>query len=125
MDCPRAAECTKCFHVLAQIRFPAALPRRETLELVHEPEFLRAFCDGALSPGAVKRIGFGEVVRSPVLVERTLAEVAGAGRPKPTTSRQPPTRSDSQAGYFPASSSGCFCPRMSSVSIRSQKSMHA
>lgn len=64
--------------MLVQVRVPAALPRRETLELVHEPEFLRAFCDGALSPEAVKRIGFGEVVRSPVLVERTLAEVAGA-----------------------------------------------
>lgn len=69
--------------MLVQVRVPAALPRRETLELVHEPEFLRAFCDGALSPEAVKRIGFGEVVRSPVLVERTLAEVAGAGRPDP------------------------------------------
>ncbi len=74
---------SKSIHVLVQVRVPAALPRRETLELVHEPEFLRAFCDGALSSEAVKRIGFGEVVRSPVLVERTLAEVAGAGRPDP------------------------------------------
>ena len=39
---------------------------------------MNAFCGGSLDDGAVKRIGFGEVVRTPVLVERTLAEVAGA-----------------------------------------------
>jgi hypothetical protein len=39
---------------------------------------VNAFCGGSLDDGAVKRIGFGEVVRTPILVERTLAEVAGA-----------------------------------------------
>lgn len=61
-----------------QIHIPPELPSREMLELVHEPTFLHSFCSGSLDAAAVKRIGFGEVVRSPVLVERTLAEIAGA-----------------------------------------------
>lgn len=39
---------------------------------------MTAFCGGRLDEAAAKRIGFGDVVRVPVLVERTLAEVAGA-----------------------------------------------
>ena len=38
---------------------------------------MERFCNGALDDAAVKRIGFGAVTRSPVLVERTLAEIAG------------------------------------------------
>ena len=45
---------------------------------VHEEAYVTAFCGGRLDDGAAKRIGFGDVVRAPVLVERTLAEVAGA-----------------------------------------------
>ena len=45
---------------------------------VHEEAYVTAFCGGRLDDGAVKRIGFGDVVRAPVLVERTLTEVAGA-----------------------------------------------
>jgi hypothetical protein len=43
----------------------------------HDPKYVERFCGGALDDNAVKRIGFGAVTRSPVLVERTLAEVAG------------------------------------------------
>lgn len=50
----------------------------ESIPQVHEPAYVASFCSGTLDEAAVRRIGFGEVVRSPVLVERTLAEVAGA-----------------------------------------------
>jgi hypothetical protein len=43
----------------------------------HDPAYVERFCSGALDEAAVKRIGFGAVTRSPVLVERTLAEIAG------------------------------------------------
>ena len=43
----------------------------------HDPAYVERFCSGALDDAAVKRIGFGAVTRSPVLVERTLAEIAG------------------------------------------------
>ena len=45
---------------------------------MHTPEYVEAFTSGALDDARVKRIGFGaDVTRSPVLIERTLAEVAG------------------------------------------------
>jgi hypothetical protein len=50
--------------------------KRYTLQ-AHDPAYVERFCSGALDDAAVKRIGFGAVTRSPVLVERTLAEIAG------------------------------------------------
>lgn len=49
------------------------------LHQAHDPKYVERFCSGALDGMAMKRIGFGEITRSPVLVERTLAEIAGAG----------------------------------------------
>ncbi len=46
-------------------------------EQAHDPGYVERFCNGALDDAALKRIGFGAVARSPVLVERTLAEIAG------------------------------------------------
>jgi hypothetical protein len=45
---------------------------------VHTEEFVDSFLTGALDAARLKRIGFGDVSCSPVLIERTLAEVAGA-----------------------------------------------
>ncbi len=58
----------------AQVRVPAALAARETLELAHCPAYVAAFCEGALPAEAMRRIGFPW---TPQLVERTLAEVSG------------------------------------------------
>lgn len=60
-----------------QIQVPTSLPGRCMLELAHDPDYLTAFCDGVLTKQDVKRIGFGDVVRTPVLIERTLTEIAG------------------------------------------------
>lgn len=38
---------------------------------------MRSFSSGALDDARMRRIGFGEATRSPVLIERTKAEVAG------------------------------------------------
>ena len=48
---------------------------------MHTAEYVEAFTSGALDEARVKRIGFGpDVTRSPVLINRTLAEVAGGLR---------------------------------------------
>lgn len=45
---------------------------------MHTAEYVEAFTGGTLDDARVKRIGFGaDVTRSPILIERTLAEVAG------------------------------------------------
>ncbi len=45
---------------------------------MHTAEYVEAFTSGQLDDARVKRIGFGgDVTRSPVLINRTLAEVAG------------------------------------------------
>ena len=44
---------------------------------MHTAEFVDSFTRGVLDEPRMKRIGFGEVTRSPVLIERTLSEVAG------------------------------------------------
>ena len=44
---------------------------------VHDHDYVERFCSGTLDEAAVKRIRFGEVVRSPALIKRTLAELAG------------------------------------------------
>lgn len=46
---------------------------------VHEEDFVTRFSNGTLSEMEMRRIGFGEVTRHPYLIERTKAEVAGAG----------------------------------------------
>lgn len=64
--------------LLAQVgyfRFEAApLAARETVELVHDPEYVSAFLSGTLSAQAMRRIGFPW---SEALVKRTLASVGG------------------------------------------------
>ena len=44
---------------------------------MHTAEYLRAFNTGTLDEARMRRIGFGEVARSGVLIHRTKAEVAG------------------------------------------------
>ena len=63
-----SAEC------LPMLRLPSPHLRLQA----HDPAYVERFCSGALDDAAVKRIGFGAVARSQVLIERTLAEVAGA-----------------------------------------------
>ncbi|KXZ46890.1 hypothetical protein GPECTOR_39g384 [Gonium pectorale] len=47
------------------------------LEQVHDPDYLRLFSSCQLDEERVRRIGFGAATRTPVLVRRTKAEVAG------------------------------------------------
>jgi len=47
---------------------------RETIELVHDPEYVRGFLDGSVDPQIMRRIGFPW---SEGLVRRTLASVGG------------------------------------------------
>ncbi|GAQ87064.1 histone deacetylase [Klebsormidium nitens] len=57
-----------------QVHIPVELPSMEQMSLVHDPEYVREFCEGTLSAASLRRIG---LPWSPVLVTRTLAEVAG------------------------------------------------
>ncbi len=50
------------------------LPPRQWLELVHEPDYVRDYCDGTLSTKAQRRIG---LPWSPQLVRRTCTAVGG------------------------------------------------
>jgi acetoin utilization deacetylase AcuC-like enzyme len=50
------------------------LPPREWIELVHTPEYVRAYCQGTLDPKAQRRIG---LPWSPALVNRTCIAVGG------------------------------------------------
>lgn len=61
----------------AQVHVPPSLPSDDDLRLVHDAEYLAAFNTGTLDDARTRRIGFGDVTRSPVLIERTKAEVAG------------------------------------------------
>ncbi|CAG9460291.1 unnamed protein product [Pedinophyceae sp. YPF-701] len=45
--------------------------------LAHEPGYARRFITGTLTDAEVRRIGFGDVARTDVLIRRTLWEVAG------------------------------------------------
>jgi acetoin utilization deacetylase AcuC-like enzyme len=51
---------------------PAPIAQIATIELVHDPEYVRAFIEGTLSESAMRRIGFPW---SEGLVKRTLASV--------------------------------------------------
>jgi acetoin utilization deacetylase AcuC-like enzyme len=53
---------------------PAPLASHETIELAHDPGYVRAFLDGSLDARAMRRIGFPW---SEFLVRRTLASVGG------------------------------------------------
>jgi acetoin utilization deacetylase AcuC-like enzyme len=53
---------------------PAPFAGTETIELVHDPEYVRAFLDGTVDPQIMRRIGFPW---SAELVRRTLASVGG------------------------------------------------
>lgn len=65
------------------VHMPPYLPPPAVMHLAHCPAYLDAFCNGALDPARVREIGFGDTTRQPVLVERTLAEVAGVHRKTP------------------------------------------
>lgn len=60
---------------------PVALPSRQMLEQIHSKEYLDAFLAGSLPPEAVRRIGFRGAVHDPVLINRTLWEVASVFLP--------------------------------------------
>ena len=60
-----------------QVHMPLEMPSEELLGLVHDLAYVRAFSQGALDDAAVRRIGFGGATSTPVLIERTKAEVAG------------------------------------------------
>ena len=53
---------------------PAPLADYETVELAHDPEYVKAFREGTLSTQAMRRIGFPW---SEMLVKRTMASVGG------------------------------------------------
>jgi acetoin utilization deacetylase AcuC-like enzyme len=65
----RLLEADGFFHLEA-----APLADRETIELVHDPAYVRSFLDGSLDARALRRIGFPW---SECLVRRTLASVGG------------------------------------------------
>ncbi|MBF2007687.1 MAG: histone deacetylase [Chlorogloeopsis fritschii C42_A2020_084] len=49
-------------------------PEQELIELIHTPEYVRAYCEGTLDPKAQRRIG---LPWSPLLVNRTCVAVGG------------------------------------------------
>jgi hypothetical protein len=53
------------------------LPTKQMLLLAHDRSYLDDFLNGRLDAQRLRRIGFGEVTKEPVLIERTLAEVGG------------------------------------------------
>jgi acetoin utilization deacetylase AcuC-like enzyme len=53
---------------------PAPAAYRASIELIHDPAYVRSFLDGSVDPRTMRRIGFPW---SPELVERTLASVGG------------------------------------------------
>ena len=60
-----------------QVHIPQYLPTQSTIELVHDREYVSAFCSGILGSQIMRRIGFGEVTRTQTLIDRTKSEVAG------------------------------------------------
>lgn len=61
----------------SQVHVPTSLPSRQLLHLVHDEDYVDAFCNGTLDDQILRRIGFGDVTKTPVLIQRTKAEVAG------------------------------------------------
>lgn len=60
-----------------QVHIPRHLPSRETILLAHEPEYVDSFLSGSLDSHRIRRIGFGDVTNSQVLIDRTLSEISG------------------------------------------------
>lgn len=60
-----------------QVHIPPSLPSINKLKLVHDSEYISAFCNGTLDSHILRRIGFGDVTRTQTLIDRTKAEVAG------------------------------------------------
>ena len=61
-----------------------SMPRREWIEAVHAPEYVRAFLTGSLGHEQERRIGFKELMRRHDVIERTQLECAGtAAHPLP------------------------------------------
>ena len=56
-----------------------ALLSWQVLPQVHQASYVDSFCQHVLSEAEMKRIGFGALCLQPILVERTLAEIAGDG----------------------------------------------
>jgi acetoin utilization deacetylase AcuC-like enzyme len=56
---------------------PAPLAYPETIELVHDSQYVRSFLDGSVDPRTMRRIGFPW---SPELTQRALASVGGTLR---------------------------------------------
>jgi hypothetical protein len=61
-----------------QVFTPQELPTLEQLYVAHDCEYVQQFLAACLPDAIERRIGFREVVRDRVLIERTLWEVAGA-----------------------------------------------
>ena len=61
----------------AQVHTPPTPPPLAHLKLVHDANYIDAFCAGTLDAAVLRRIGFGEVTRTQPLIDRTVAEVAG------------------------------------------------
>eukprot|EP00850_Spirogloea_muscicola_P016484 SM000134S26927 [mRNA] locus=s134:4170:7181:- [translate_table: standard] len=59
---------------LDEVHMPQSMPTLAQMCLVHERQYIEDFCNGRLSRACMKRIG---LEWTPVLVERTLIEVAG------------------------------------------------
>lgn len=53
------------------------MPTREMLHLTHDEAYIHDFLNGTLSEAIKRRIGFQEDICMPVLINRTLSEVAG------------------------------------------------
>lgn len=61
-----------------QVLAPTALPSLEMLHSVHEEHYIQNFLSGQLPDAMQRRIGLSDALRSQVLINRTLWEVAGA-----------------------------------------------
>ncbi|GBF94126.1 histone deacetylase [Raphidocelis subcapitata] len=61
----------------SQVAVPQRLPSDAELAVVHDPEYVAAFSSCSLDDARIRRIGFREATSTPLLVERTKAEVAG------------------------------------------------
>ena len=75
-----AGECERSVPCACSTRTPATSVSSNGLLQVHDALYLQRFQTGTLTAAEVRRIGFGDAVRSQVLIDRTIAEVAGVAR---------------------------------------------
>ena len=66
--------------IACSISTPATIVSSNGVLQVHDAHYLQRFQTGTLTAAEVRRIGFGDAVRSQVLIDRTIAEVAGVAR---------------------------------------------